>query len=648
MGRCSGHTGRNWPPDTRGTPVQRARAFPIPSKQLLPRSDRSCYPRYNSSQELGDHRAAEAQAESTSAATAGRRWLGVTALLLFTVFYDGLRSSEAESAAVYVTYTAAPISDTVGAVDTSKPDVVEPVLTYDSGVAQGVTTEGDSLSSVTAADTTTADSPTADTSGLTTEMPELVESGSTSGVGSADANTGGESDSTVTAADAETSDATSADGTGTTTGDPMAVASGSTTAEDTSGVVTTGGDEGLTDSAEVTGAGTGTGPTTGDTTATDSIDAPLPDTTGGDGATEDGGGGVGLQGGQLTVEPACVMQNIDGTRTAYFSYDNMSGSELVVPSDSSSQGINDLVAGGERLSPLTSFLPGRHIGAFAVTFRGVSLEWTVKPAASGPTTARINASTLACAPIKPRAECKRLVVENQLALLGYENPNPFTIRIPAGPLNQVTPGEPERGQPVEFNAGLNRGVASIKSNDSPTWRLNGLEVQLGKSLKDCPVDCIDANAAVILSNLDTVALELTNVAKRAALQLAQARPAANDRRNLSSTLTSARLDAQRAAGRSERYLKLARAITLGWPVVTASCANRAAFCRSVDRSESIAKLRGLYALSRGLTARVVIRTKFITFGRRQRSNPLIRRARRLEMIGNEQLSKLPRVVEDCR
>jgi hypothetical protein len=342
------------------------------------------------------------------------------------------------------------------------------------------------------------------------------------------------------------------------------------------------------------------------------------------------------------------MQNVDGARTAYFSYDNMSGHEMAVLTNPTTGAINELVANGEQLPPLTSFSPGRHVGVFAVTFRGASLEWQVKPAASGPTTARIDASTIACAPVRPLGECKRIVVDNQLALLGYENPNPFTIHIPVGPLNKLTPGDPERGQPAEFKPGLNNGVASVKINDSPTWNLNGLEAQLGSSLKDCHSDCVDANTAVIISNLDTVALELTNVAKRAALQLAKARPAENDRRNLKARLASARLDAQRSAARSERYLKLARAVTIDWPLVTAACPNRAKVCRSVDRSESIAKLRDLYARARGLTTRAVTRAKFITYGKRQRSNPLIRRARRLEMIGNEQLSKLPRVVEDCR
>ena len=532
---------------------------------------------------------------------------------------------------------------------TGDPLVGESGATSGGGVAEGVTTGGDSSTTVTAADTATSDATTADTTGVTTDLPELVESGTTAEGGATEGgSSSGDSSSTVTAADATTSDATTADETGATTGDPIVVESGTTTDGGTSGGMTTGEEGSANDSATGTSSVTGGGAVTGEASESGSGEMPTSGGAGSDETTGDGGSDVGIQGGQLTVEPACVMQNVDGARTAYFSYDNMSGHEMAVLTNPTTGAINELVANGEQLPPLTSFSPGRHVGVFAVTFRGASLEWQVKPAASGPTTARIDASTIACAPVRPLGECKRIVVDNQLALLGYENPNPFTIHIPVGPLNKLTPGDPERGQPAEFKPGLNNGVASVKINDSPTWNLNGLEAQLGSSLKDCHSDCVDANTAVIISNLDTVALELTNVAKRAALQLAKARPAENDRRNLKARLASARLDAQRSAARSERYLKLARAVTIDWPLVTAACPNRAKVCRSVDRSESIAKLRDLYARARGLTTRAVTRAKFITYGKRQRSNPLIRRARRLEMIGNEQLSKLPRVVEDCR
>ena len=70
--------------------------------------------------------------------------------------------------------------------------------------------------------------------------------------------------------------------------------------------------------------------------------------------------------------------------------------------------------------------------------------------------------------------------------------------------------------------------------------------------------------------------------------------------------------------------------------------------RAVDRRGAIATLRNLYAASRGLTTRVVIRAQFIKYGKVQRSKPLIRRARRLEILGNEKLSKLPPIVVDCK
>lgn len=348
------------------------------------------------------------------------------------------------------------------------------------------------------------------------------------------------------------------------------------------------------------------------------------------------------------MEPACVMQNIDGSRTAYLTYENLSSSELIVVTNPATGAINELVSNGEQLAPITNFSPGRHVGVFAVTFRGTALQWQVKPAGAGPSTARVDAGTVACAPVKPLVECAQKIVDRRIALFGYENSNPFTMQIPAGPLNKVTPGELERGQPTQFKPGLNKGVASVSVGDSQAWSLNGVQANIGASLPECPVGCIDENTSMILSNLDTIALELTNVTKRAALQLIKARPNSKDRRDLTGALSSARIDAQRAAARSERYLKLARSITIDWPLVTAACPNRPKLCRSVDRSKAIAQLRDLYAVSRALTARAIMRAKFIAYGERRHSNPLIRKARRLEIIGNEELRKLSPTVADCR
>lgn len=310
--------------------------------------------------------------------------------------------------------------------------------------------------------------------------------------------------------------------------------------------------------------------------------------------------------------------------------------------------INQLLKDGRELAPLTRFAVGRHEGEFAVTFIGTGLEWTVKPAGGGLFTARIDASTTRCQPLKPLAVCARKVVEKRVALIGFENGNPFAMKVPVGPLNRMTPGEEARGQPELFTPGVHKSVTTVAAQDNPVWSLNGEAVSLGNALPQCSSDCIDADTLVTLSNLDSVALELTNVTKRASLALIKARPKKAAPRSVKAAMASAGLDAQRAAARSERYLKLARALTLDWPVVTKGCPDRPTVCAKVDRRQAIMKLRGLYALSRALTARIVIRTKFIKYGQRERSNPLIRKARRLEMIGNEQLNKLSPVVEECK
>ncbi len=355
-----------------------------------------------------------------------------------------------------------------------------------------------------------------------------------------------------------------------------------------------------------------------------------------------------MQGGQLTVEAACVAENADGSRTAYFTYINLTSSELLVEPNPTTGVINQLLNDGRELPPLTRFAVGRHEGEFAVTFTGTGLEWTVRPADGGLFTARVDASTTRCQPLKPLAVCARKVVDKRVALIGYENGNPFSMKVPVGTLNKMTPGEEGRGQPELFRPGVNKSVSAVAADDNPTWSLNGATVSLGSSLLQCSAQCLDADTLVTLSNLDSVALELTNVTKRASLALIKARPKKAAPRSVKAAMASAGLDAQRATARSERYLKLAREVTLDWPVVTKGCPDRPTVCAQVDRRQAIMKLRGLYALSRALTARIVIRTKFIKYGERGRSNPLIRKARRLEIIGNEQLNKLSPIVEQCK
>ncbi len=553
----------------------------------------------------------------------------------------------------------------------------DPTTTTDSGTGSGSST-GDATTTADAGSGSGSSSDSGTSSGSTTgDTTSTTDSGT--GSGSADSTTTGSDTSTATSTGSGVGDLSTTTGldstTGTSTGDDLPVCSfgscpgvfllepclegspetcvppnisnaGWCSNYNCGSANTTGDSTATTDSGTGIGSGTSSGSATGDTTGT--TDSGSGSGTGDETTATGSGTSNDVQGGQLTVEAACVAENADGSRTAYFTYINLTSSELLVEPNPTTGVINQLLNDGRELPPLTRFAVGRHEGEFAVTFTGTGLEWTVRPADGGLFTARVDASTTRCQPLKPLAVCARKVVDKRVALIGYENGNPFSMKVPVGTLNKMTPGEEGRGQPELFRPGVNKSVSAVAADDNPTWSLNGATVSLGSSLLQCSAQCLDADTLVTLSNLDSVALELTNVTKRASLALIKARPKKAAPRSVKAAMASAGLDAQRATARSERYLKLAREVTLDWPVVTKGCPDRPTVCAQVDRRQAIMKLRGLYALSRALTARIVIRTKFIKYGERGRSNPLIRKARRLEIIGNEQLNKLSPIVEQCK
>ena len=490
-----------------------------------------------------------------------------------------------------------------------------------SGSDTGATTTG--VGSGTGADTTTTGSGPSNGS---------TSAGTATGSGADAATTGfGTGTGSDTTAGGGTDTATGSTTTGTDSGSDS-VTTGSGAAEATIG----GSGEGSTATGGATGSGTG--PASGDDTG-----------VGTGGETTTGGAEPALLPAQVVAEAACVSENVDGSRTAYLSYENTSSSEVTIETGSAMDAVNVIAAGTQQFPSPTRFAAGRHPGEVSVTFWGEELLWRLKAAGRALSEARVDASTVACKPIKPFGACASTASGKRLALVGYQNPNPFTVTIPIGPLNKLSPGEVDRGQPERFAPGENLGVATVAAVDNPIWFLNGAETPLNQSLLECPNECIDSSTFRILSELDSIALELTNLTKRACLQLIEAKPLKKgDAKAMSAMRDSIRLDVLRSTARSERYLKLAREVTLDWPLVTKSCPTTPTFCRMVDRRDAISTLKSLYAASRGLTARVVIRSQFVEHGTRLRSKPLIRKARRLEIIGNEKLRKLPLLVMDCK
>ena len=91
--------------------------------------------------------------------------------------------------------------------------------------------------------------------------------------------------------------------------------------------------------------------------------------------------------------------------------------------------------------------------------------------------------------VRPILEC---VVVNgsgvpDLAVWGYENPNPFAVDIPVGGTNGFSPAPEDRGQPREFQPGRWVGVfqTPLQGAQTLTWTVGGATAATGASSPHC-------------------------------------------------------------------------------------------------------------------------------------------------------------------
>jgi hypothetical protein len=349
------------------------------------------------------------------------------------------------------------------------------------------------------------------------------------------------------------------------------------------------------------------------------------------------------------------MVHSDGTRASYFSYNNVSDSDLTIVTDTVADTINELTPEEEALTPPTLFKPGLVRGEIAFTHRSESLTWTVKAAGAEQSSATSSPLTRACQPLKPVAACQQGSINNRSVVIGYENPNPFSIRLPIGPLNSLSSGVSTTNQPTEFLPGLNPGVATVvllDTSDPKTWTLNGTTISLDETLQSCDVGCVNLNSADIIKKLDNVALQLSRIAQRTSQTLLKARRAAkvsqgNTRSNTPKVLPKDRRYVQRSIRRAKDLEQQAYRLTINVPAVTKSCPTAPQYCETLDRWGTIGALRGLYARLVDMTKRQTARFYFLELGQTKANRTLVVKAKKLQKIGNSELDKLPRLATEC-
>jgi hypothetical protein len=348
----------------------------------------------------------------------------------------------------------------------------------------------------------------------------------------------------------------------------------------------------------------------------------------------------------FTVGVECVTKNIDGTRTAYFSYNNLTGGEISLATNTSLGTINEFQSSTTTVSPPSSFKPGKSTGTVVVNYKSVSVTWVVKAPNSLKSEATASEQSPECPSIQPLADCRGYSSGILKVKLGYSNPGSFEQVISVGTLNGFSPGSVDRGQPNRFFKGLNATVFEIPlvdPNESMTWNINGKKVVIDSTLKTCDGLCVNTPLAAIKGDLDQIAIELSKLM----IQASDLLKSVKDKKSTARDRARDRRDGLRAIAKAAEYERIAKLLTIQFPAVVKTCPEAPAFCSTVDRQGTIDALKGLYANQRNSVMRTMARVMFRSTGATSRRLKLVKQAKGLEQQGLGKLGQLPRFATEC-
>lgn len=351
----------------------------------------------------------------------------------------------------------------------------------------------------------------------------------------------------------------------------------------------------------------------------------------------------------LTVGVECVTNNTDGSKTAYFSYNNTTGKDASIKTDASLGTVNDFVSSGATTPAPALFKAGTSKGSVVATFKGDSLTWLVRAEKSAASKATASAATPVCSPLALQAECRGFKDGVLTARLGYVNSNSFELQVPVGELNKFTPGAADRGQPNKFFPGTNKSAFQVGmsgNTDSLSWVVNGASIKIDGSLPVCEGECADTATGNVTGQLDQIAQQLSDVMTRAANVLASAK--ASSSKDGATKAARSRTDAERAKKKAADYEAFAKTLTIQFPQVVKTCPQAPQYCETVDRQYAIETLKGLYANQRNSIQRTIARAYFRNTGSTKRGDSLVKQAKDLEQQGLAALAKLPRFETQCK
>jgi hypothetical protein len=334
----------------------------------------------------------------------------------------------------------------------------------------------------------------------------------------------------------------------------------------------------------------------------------------------------------IAIATECVLENADGSYSAYFSYVNPTSKDIVGGFDSSFD------TGASAIRSPTAFKSGACRGCASANFTGSSITWTVQGSGVGRATTTASTTSPKCSDVTPTFSCKGFKAGKLRVKAGWSNPNGFSVYYPVGALNNFSPGKADIGQPTEFLSGTVPAAFDVVLDtgvNSTTWKLNSKSVSSGSNTPVCSGECVDTPTGTITGNLNDIAQQLADTTRKAAQLLESIAP-------------EDAVDAERAREAAAGYVQTAQSLTLQFPAVIKNCPEAPQFCSTVDRGPTIESLKGLYATARNTVKRVVSRAYFRKNSSTNRKDPLIKKALSLEKQGLAELAKLPRFATECK
>lgn len=200
----------------------------------------------------------------------------------------------------------------------------------------------------------------------------------------------------------------------------------------------------------------------------------------------------------------CVYDLGNGRYRAYFGYDNPNSYPVEIPVSGGTYGSNRFSPGPAHRGQINRFNPGRVHGAFAVDFDGQPIEWSIAQRSGRVLSAHADKKSAACAPIRPIIEC----ADSSEAVFGYHNDNRFTVTLPTGIHNYISPAPIDRSQPTEYFSGRVNNVfsTSLSAYDKVEWRLGSQKSTAIPGAKRCHygplAKCSDAQMGRTISRLE--------------------------------------------------------------------------------------------------------------------------------------------------